>query len=185
MIEAISLRQDAGTLALVDRCVAGDEQAQAALYRAYVDTVYRLALWLLGEPSEAEEVAQDVFVRAFRALGRYDPARASLGAWLRAITLNRCRNARRRRRLVQVPWELVAEHVALRVDPGPDADLRQALWDGLGRLSEKQRTALVLRYFEGLTYAEIAETLDCPVGPVASRMGEGLVALRRLLETNP
>lgn len=185
MTQSVSLRQDAGTLALVDRSVAGDEQAQAALYRAYVDTVYRLALWLLGEPSEAEEVAQDVFVRAFRALGRYDPARASLGAWLRAITVNCCRNARRRRRLVQVPWDSVAEHVALHVDPGPDADLRQSLWTGLGSLSEKQRTALVLRYFEGLTYAEIAETLDCPVGTVASRVGEGLVALRRLLEANP
>lgn len=182
MLQSSVLRQDAGTLALIDRCVAGDEQAQAALYGAYVDTVYRLALWLLGEPQEAEEVAQDVFVKAFRALERYDPARASLGAWLRAITLNRCRNARRRHHIVQVPWESVAEHAALHQDPGPDADLRQALWAGLGRLGEKQRTALVLRYFEGLTYAEIAETLGCPLGTAASRVGEGLVALRRVME---
>ena len=110
-----------------------------------------------------------------------DPARASFGTWLRAIAVNRCRNARRSRRVVQVPWEEVAEHVALREDPGPDADLRQALWAGLERLGEKQRTALVLRYFEGLSFAEIAEVLACPQGTAASRVGEGVAALRRIL----
>ncbi len=176
------VRECAATLSLVTRSLADDESAQAALYRAHLDHVYRLALWLLGEPQEAEEAAQDVFVQAFRALSRYDPARAPFAGWLRVITVNRCRNARRRRRLVQVPWEDVAEHAALRSDPEPDADLREALWAGLERLGEKQRTALVLRYFEGLTFAEIAETLGCPVGTAASRVGEGLATLRKVVD---
>jgi RNA polymerase sigma-70 factor (ECF subfamily) len=151
------------------------------LYRAHVDGVFRLALWLLGDPHEAEEIAQDVFVQAFGALERYDPAWAALATWLRAITLNRCRNARRRRQLVQVPWEAVAQHAALSVDPAPDADLRQTIWAGLDRLSEKQRGALVLRYFEGLTFAEMAAVLECPPGTAASRVAEGLAALKKVL----
>jgi RNA polymerase sigma-70 factor (ECF subfamily) len=140
-----------------------------------------VALWLLGDPHEAEDVTQEVFVQAFRALERYDPARAPLAAWLRAIAVNRCRNARRRRRPLQVPWDAVAEHAALQVDPGPEAERRELIWNALGRLSEKRRTALVLRYFEGLTFAEIAATLECPPGTAASRVAEGLAALRRLI----
>jgi RNA polymerase sigma-70 factor (ECF subfamily) len=177
-----ALRAEPGTVALIARSLAGDDGAQAALYRAHVDAVYRVALWLLGDPHEAEDIAQEVFVQAFRALGRYDPARASLATWLRAITVNRCRNARRGRRPVQVSWDAAAEYAALAVDPGPDADLRQTLWAALDRLTEKQRTAVVLRYFEGLTFAEIAATLNVPPGTVASRMADALAALRHHLE---
>lgn len=179
--EAGTWREGAAVRALVERSLAGDEAAQAALFRGYVDSAYRLAVWLLGDPDEAEDVVQEVFVQAFRALDRYDPARAPLAAWLRAITVNRCRNARRRHRPIQVPWDEVAERGAPVDDPVPGVDLRQAIWAALDQLTEKQRTVLVLRYFEGLTFAEIAQALAVPPGTAASRVAEGLAALRRKL----
>ena len=144
--------------------------------------------WLLGR-QDAEDVAQEVFVRAYRALQSYPPDRISelrLRPWLFAITLNLCRNhARlRSRRPRQVT---LGTNDRAAVDATDEAALEAVATDEwrerLGRLDRRQRDAIVLRHVVGLSYEEIGEVLDCPVGTAKSDVHRGLERLRTLLAT--
>lgn len=167
--------------ALADDRAAGIE----ALVHAYQHRLYAFALAMSGEPEDAEEVAQDAFVRAYRALGRYSPDRVRalhLSAWLHRIALNVFRNRVRRRRLRLVPLE-----PEMAPSPGAAGPERQALSriqlrelaNLVSGLSEPQRSAVVLRCVQGLTYAEAAELLGQPEGTVKANVHRGLQALRR------
>jgi RNA polymerase sigma-70 factor, ECF subfamily len=149
--------------------------------------LFAFALGLAGDPADAEEVAQDAFLRAYRALGGYEPERIRalhLSAWLHRIALNVFRNRVRRRSLRVVPLEgalQLAEPAA-----GPEeAALRSAtlaeLAGLLGGLPERQRAAVVLRCVQDLTYADAAEVLGVPEGTVKSNVHRGLGALRARL----
>src|SRR2546427_913050 len=133
-----------------------------ALVHAYQHRLYAFALAMSGEPADAEEVAQDAFLRAHVALRRYPPERIrqlSLNAWLHQIALNVFRNRVRRRSLRLVPME--AELPVADTAPGPEARalsraaLRE-LANLVSGLPEQQRSAVVLRCVQGLTYAEVA-----------------------------
>jgi RNA polymerase sigma-70 factor (ECF subfamily) len=172
---------------LVDRCLAGEEGAYTQLYRLNAEYVYRLCYGLLQHREDAEEVLQDTFEYAFRRLQRYDARRASLRTWLYQIAVSRCRNKRRRRWLptfslstfdqeepaddqLQAP----DEHMAL-------DDRQRQVWDALGRLTPKLRETAVLRYYEGLSYAEIGQILGINVKTAESRMRLAHKALKELL----
>jgi RNA polymerase sigma-70 factor (ECF subfamily) len=138
-----------------------------------------------GEPADAEEVAQDAFVRAHTALRRYPAERIldlKLNAWLHQIALNVIRNRVRRRslRIVTLEPELAFADQA----PGPEtqalsrAALRE-LANLVSGLPEQQRSAVVLRCVQGMTYAETAAQLGQPEGTVKSNVHRGLQALRR------
>lgn len=166
----------------------GDERAAEALYRAHHTRVYRLAYALLGDADDAEEVMQDAMVYALTRLDRYDPGRASFTTWLHTITVSRCRDRRRRKRLPSVPlggWTRGEGDVA---DPaaGPEEvavaqESRHELWQALGQLSPKLREAVVLRYWSGHTYQEMARILGCPLPTAQSRVRLAYERLRDLL----
>ncbi|HXM56269.1 MAG TPA: sigma-70 family RNA polymerase sigma factor [Candidatus Dormibacteraeota bacterium] len=153
--------------------------------RTFQHRLYAFALGMTGEPADAEEVAQDTFVRAHAALKRYPPERIrslKLNAWLHEIALNVVRNRVRRRSLRLVPIE--PEQPVADAAPGPEATalsnaaLRE-LANLVSGLPEQQRSAVVLRCVQGMTYAEVAAQLGQPEGTVKSNVHRGLQALRR------
>ena len=161
------------------------------LVRTYQDRLYSFALRLTGSRQDAEESTQDAFVRAYRALQSYpeDRRRAlRLRPWLYQITLNVVRNRVRRPMLVTVAVEgPVSNGLAARSDEQPErvavqAETQSQLADAIARLPRRYATAVVLRHVQGLSYAEVAEVLDQPVGTTKSDVHRGLRLLRVALE---
>ena len=178
---------DAETVA---RAIEGDEAAQRALYEAHHAAAFRLAYLLLRDACDAEEVVQDAFVYVFRNLHRYDAGRGSFWAWLRTVLVSRCRNKRRRRRLPLVSLDVLDASGRAPADPAPTSDpadvvelrgTRRAVWQALQRVSSGAQDALILRYYEGLPYAEIADALGCSAEAARARVAHGKRQLRRLL----
>lgn len=174
----------------IERSIRGDEAAQRVLYEAHYAAAFRLAYLLLQDTCDAEEVVQDAFVYVFRNLQRYDAERASFRGWLRVVLVSRCRNKRRRRQLVTVSLETLAAagqptpDSKLGRDPADALELqgsRRAIWEVLQKVSAGAREALILRYYEGLPYAEISALLGCSPDAARARVAHGKVQLRRLL----
>jgi RNA polymerase sigma-70 factor (ECF subfamily) len=178
---------DSNTIA---HAIAGNEAAQRALYEAHHTAAFRLAYLLLQDTCDAEEVVQDAFVYIFRNLHRYDPERGSFWAWLRVALVSRCRNKRRRKQLSTVSLEALAATGQVPSDPEPANDpsgalelwgVQRTMWEVLQQVSPGARDALVLRYYEELSYAEIADLLGCSPDAARARVAHGKVQLRRLL----
>lgn len=182
---------------LIRRCAAADDSACAELVATHERMVYQLAYHLLGTREEALDLSQEVFLRVFRTLGTFR-AHSSLRTWIYRIVINQARNRqrwwRRRRQGDQVSLDQhVLDHGELR-QPGdavsPDRllvrkEAAARLWSALDRLPFDQRTAVVLREFDGLSYEEIAFSLDIAVGTVKSRLTRARQALRAdLTETH-
>jgi RNA polymerase sigma-70 factor (ECF subfamily) len=157
------------------------------LVRAHQDRLFSIALRFTGDPRDAEEIAQDAFVRAYRALEGYDAARIrglNLRAWLATIVLNLCRNRVRRRRPTELALDLSGtDPVADRLTPSPAERYERgesaAYWAGLvGELPERYRAAVVLRHVDGLSYEEMAEVLARPEGTVKAQVHRGIALLR-------
>lgn len=166
---------DRGESRWLERARQGDETAFAELVEAYQRPVYNLCYRMLGEAGEAEDAAQESFLRAYRAMRRYDPGR-SFSTWLLSIASHYCIDQLRRRRLPVdsleelQPWEEVPES-----GPGPEkiATLRQgreAMRAVLARLGPQDRAVVVLRYWYELSTEEIAQTLSLTVMAVKSRL---------------
>ncbi len=173
--------------------IGGDEAAQRLLYEAHYAAAFRLAYLLLQDACDAEEVVQDAFVYLFRNLRRYDADRGTFWAWLRVTLVSRCRNKRRRKRLQIVSLEVLdatgqsLPDAAQANDPANVLDalgVRRAVWEALQQVSAGARDALVLRYYEGLSYAEIAEVLGCSNDAARARVAHGKTQLRDLLGTS-
>jgi RNA polymerase sigma-70 factor, ECF subfamily len=169
------------------------DSAFERLVLAHQDRVYALAWRVLGDAHDAEEVAQDAFVRAYRALGSYEAARIRelrLRPWLSAITVNLARNRRRRlteRRPASSLGREIDAHPTLepvaRVDEHPDVVAvrragREALAGLLAALPERYRIPVVLRYVDDLSYPEMAEVLGRPEGTLKAQVHRGLALLR-------
>jgi RNA polymerase sigma-70 factor, ECF subfamily len=177
-------RPDADLLALV---VAREQGALAALYDRYGARVFALALRLLGDRQAAEEVAQDVFLRIWQRADTFQPGTSSVLAWLLAITRNRSidelrsrRAAARRQEIAELPRAPAgdADDPQRRAEDRLLADdVRRVLVD----LPPRQRRAVELAVFGGLTHSEIAAALDAPLGTVKSWLRQGLRQLRASL----
>jgi RNA polymerase sigma factor (sigma-70 family) len=160
--------------------------------RAHATAVYSTALRLSGSPADAEDLAQETFIRAYKALRRFDAERVLVlesRPWLLTITVNLWRNSLRR--ASRRPRETGAPHpdVADR-RRGPEAAAEatedsQFLVDLLRELPEHHRVPVVLRHVVGLSYPEIAVVLECPVGTAKSNVARGLEALRALAPPPP
>ena len=178
---------------LVLRARDGDRAAWEELARQYRRPAYLLALQLLGDPDDALDVAQDALLRFFTKLHRFRDERP-VKPWLLAIVRNRAHDLLRRKRVRRaepLPGDGETYRPEL-VDPGegPEAgftqrQLRRALWAKLAALPTSQREILVLRDYQDLSYAEIAQVLAIPIGTVMSRLHRARAALRRLLEGAP
>jgi RNA polymerase sigma-70 factor (ECF subfamily) len=177
---------------LVQRCTAGDDDAYAELVAEHQRMVVQLAMNLLGDRDEALDLSQDVFLRVFRTIHRFR-GHSSLRTWIYRIAVNQARNRhrfwRRRHRADQVSLDA---HVAAHGDclSGPDAgpdrvlaqkELAFRLQHALDRLPFDQRTAIVLREVDGLSYEEIAYSLRVAVGTVKSRLTRARQSLRTAL----
>jgi len=158
--------------ALVASVLQGRRDAFEALFDRYARQVYTIAYRISGNPTEAEDLTQDVFLRAFRTLGTLRQPQA-FAAWLYQLTTNVCLDALRRQRVPQA--DLSEAVIASYPDEtrwwAPEAvavagDDQRAVWDTLARLAPSQRAALTLRELHGLTYGEIAATLGTSVGAV-------------------
>lgn len=179
-------------LALIRRSQAGDEAAFAALFEQYKNLVYKTAVLLLDSArvaspeAEAEEALQEVFLSVYRSLGNYQPERAAFSTWLYRITVNHCLNRKRRR--LPWPWlslERVPAAQAVAASHEDTAGESDAVRGALRRLSGKLRATVVLRFYADLSYAEIAQVLDIPIGTVKSRLAEALKILGRELGPEP
>jgi RNA polymerase sigma-70 factor, ECF subfamily len=159
---------------LIHAAAQGDQIACAALYHQFVRPVYRLAYGVLLDQHDADEVVQDSFLYAFASLRRFDPARSAFRTWLYTITMSRCRNKRRRKWLPTINLADVIDwlpggdqHPERTVD---ERGVRDTVSDALRALSPKLREVIVLRYFDGLSFKEMAEVLGCPQKTAESRV---------------
>jgi len=179
--------------ALIQRCAAGDEDASAELVAEHQRMVYQLSLNLLSDHNEALDLSQEVFLRVFRTLHGFR-GQSALRTWIYRIVINQARNRqrwwRRRHRAQQVSLD---EHIRAHGElpaPGnggsPDRvfgqkQLAERIRTSLDRLPFDQRTALVLREIDGLSYEEIGFSLGIAVGTVKSRLARAREALRAQL----
>ncbi len=174
---------------LVGRMARGDDRALGDLYDRYAPRLFSLALRMLGERADAEEVVLEAFTQAWRTGGNYDATRGSVGAWLTIMLRSRAQDlGRSRRRREGVAARGTPEETAgisvQRDDPSRAAEVteqRRTVERALQDLSDAQRTAIELAYFGGLTHSEIAARLDTPVGTVKTRIRDGMGKLRSVL----
>jgi RNA polymerase sigma-70 factor, ECF subfamily len=176
-------------VALVERHRCGDMQAFDEVYDRFGEMVYNLALRLAGNREEAADLTQEIFLRIYRHLGSFG-GRSTLKTWVFRIAINHCRD--RLSRHVPTMQSIDAdpeEGSAVIADPtrGPEelavaADEGRRVMEGLARIPQVFREAVVLRDLEGLSYEEIAEVLGVRVGTVRSRIARGRDQLRSLLE---
>lgn len=172
---------------LIQRARAGDADAWENLVRGHQEAVFRLAYLITGHTGDAEDVAQETFIRAFRYLERFDDSR-SPRPWLLSIAANLARNQRRSlgRYFAQLGR-------AARLDPNPIGDVEgdavrraeaDALWKAVRRLETTDQEIIYLRYFLELSVEETAETLSIAPGTVKSRLHRALNRLRGVVQTD-
>ena len=156
--------------------------AYQRIVQAYQGIAFRTAYVITGDAGDAEEAAQDAFVKAFRALPRFR-GEADLGTWLYRITYNACLDHLRRRRPDGVPLEHAEGIVHGTADPAHGVVERDALARALRALPPQQRAVLLMVDAEGYDYAAAGRALGIAAGTVASRLSHARAAVRRQLET--
>jgi RNA polymerase sigma-70 factor (ECF subfamily) len=165
---------------------AGDENAFTELVDRHRDAVVNLAYRYLGNQADAEDLAQEVFLRIHRARDRYEPA-AKFTTWLYRVAANACLNeVRNRRRRPTFGAAAIDEPVAVAeaspVEEAERSELRDRVRAALAELPERQRMALLLNKFHGLGYEEMADSLDMTVPAVKSLLVRARENVRRLIE---
>jgi RNA polymerase sigma-70 factor (ECF subfamily) len=176
--------------ALVERARNGDVNAYEALVRAYQELAFRVAFQVTGNAADAEDAAQEAFVNAYYALGRFRPD-SPFKPWLLRIVANEARTRRtsatRRGLLAE---RALAAQTSGEAAPSPEAaaeagEFRAQLMAALRRLREDDRLILAYKFFFDLSEAEMATALDCPPGTVKSRLSRALERLRRVMPVDP
>lgn len=163
---------------LVQRARDGEESAWESIVRRHQEPVFRLAYLLLGDPDEAQDVAQETFIRADRHLGRFDKSRP-LRPWLLRIASNLARN---RRRATGRYWQALRRMGRTEPGHGLDPDDAQILWQAIRRLRHRDQQIIYMRYFLDLSEAEAATTLEIAPGTVKSRLHRALARLKKVIE---
>jgi RNA polymerase sigma-70 factor (ECF subfamily) len=164
---------------MVARCRQGDRRAFDGLLERHRGWVVNLAYQMLGAPDEAQDAAQEAFVRAFTHLKRFR-GEATFGTWLRRIVVNECLNRLAGRREQPAPAEMI-EASAGRQSAPQHVDEALAVRAALQGLSPPLRVVIVLREMHAASYEEIAHILDIPIGTVRSRLAAAREKLRELL----
>ncbi|MGV0813608.1 ECF RNA polymerase sigma factor SigK [Mycolicibacterium boenickei] len=168
------------------RVARGDAEAFAGLYDATSARVYGLIIRILRDPGYSEETTQDVYAQVWRSAADYDPQQGSALAWLMTLAHRRAvdrvraevASSRREARYVAVSTEPDTDVVA---DSAIRSDERRQVADCLGSLTDLQRQAIELAYYDGLTYPQVSERLSTSLGTVKTRMRDGLRRLRDCL----
>ena len=176
----------------VTRARAGDQAAFTQLVETYQTAIYNLCYRMLGDAGEAEESAQESFLRAYTRLGSYDPARP-FKTWLFSIASHYCIDRLRKRRLIwlSIEDEALAPHPALHEpNPGPEEmtvrrEQRELIQSMLAKLSPEDRNVVVMRYWQDLSYEEIAEATSTTVSAVKSRLHRARGSVSEMLRATP
>ena len=182
---ALESRQaDQASLARIAR---GDQAAFAELYDRHARLVYSLALRILQDRADAEDIVQEVFAQVWAQAARYDASRGAVAAWMLTLTrsraIDRLRTKRARR---EAATEADAIERVMDLAAAQDLELLSAeqvtrLQRALQELPDVQRTALELAYYEGLTHVEVAAKLGEPLGTVKTRIRQAVIKLREAL----
>jgi len=168
---------------LVARLAQGDQEALSQLYDRYASMLLALAIRVVNDHAEGEEVVQEVLMQAWRQAERYDPERSSVSTWLVMMTRSRAIDRIRSRKVVDRTLT-AAQREATRIDESPEGarnvlhqERAVRLRDELSLLPEEQRQVLELAFFSGMTQREIAAEKDIPLGTVKTRT---LLAMKKL-----
>jgi RNA polymerase sigma-70 factor (ECF subfamily) len=184
---------DTGDLGLVQRVQRGDKTAFDMLVRKYQHKVVKLVTRYLRDPSDAEDVAQEAFIKAYRAIPQFR-GDSAFYTWLYRIAINTAKNAIVSRDRSPVEFDLDLQNVEesssmqlrLADSETPESllqteEIRETVNQAIEALPEDLRTAIVLRELEGLSYEDIAQAMDCPVGTVRSRIFRAREAIDKRL----
>ncbi len=164
---------------IIQGCKSEDRPAQRALYECYAEQVYRTAMKITRDRDAAFDVTQDTFLQAFGGIDSFD-GRATLGTWLYRIAVNQALQLLRRQKTERRHLRIVAERSPTETEP-TDNGFQSDVESALDTLPEHDRAILVLKYQEGLSYEEIAASLDCAPGTVASRLNRARDRLRKIM----
>ncbi|MFE9395350.1 sigma-70 family RNA polymerase sigma factor [Streptomyces flavidovirens] len=179
----------AGLSDVVARVADGDQDAFATLYDSIAGPVFGLVLKVLRDPSQSEEVAQEVMVEVWRTATRFRPEQGSVMTWVMTMAHRRAvdrvrseqaatdREQRTARRDQTPPYDQVSEEVTVRLE---SEQVRRCL----RTLTDLQRQAVTLAYYQGYTYREVAASLSAPLGTVKTRLRDGLIRLRDCMGVN-
>ncbi len=170
------------------RCAAGDQRALGALYDETSRLVYSVALRILSETADAEEVTLDVYAQVWRSADSYNRSRGSVASWLAMMTRSRSIDRLRsqaNRNYMEQPIPEKAQFIS--PEPGPEQETewgRQIarVRSAVDSLPPEQRSALQLAVFSGMSHSELAEALQQPLGTVKSRVRLGMMKVREMLE---
>ena len=175
---------------LVARSIGGDHDSFNELVKRWERPIFALAYRQIGREEDARDVCQETFLRAYRALNSFR-GQAKFSTWLYRIAINLCRDWMRRERrapVVQTPEDVDLMDLAAAREGSETIedrvarhDLSRAVERAMALLPDEQRTAIVLKEYQGLTFREIADLVGCPLSTVKTRLYQGLTVLRREL----
>jgi RNA polymerase sigma-70 factor, ECF subfamily len=183
--EAVSLLSASthDDFALLSRVRSGDQGAMTALFDRYSGVLYSVALRILKDPGQAEDIMQDIFIQVWRKPDSFASGRGSLGGWLAVVTRNRAIDLLRKRR----PSDSVDDVIlASKTDIAAEAErnvLMEKVRVVMADLPPDQKTSVELAYFDGMSHTEIAEKTGEPLGTVKTRIRLAMITLRKALGT--
>jgi RNA polymerase sigma factor (sigma-70 family) len=153
------------------------------IFHQYKNWVYKTAYLIVRDPHRAEDIMQEVFINAYKSGHTFDPQKGSYRNWLRAITVKQCFARKSKKHQGSFSLDELEEKGLSVADKSPSIPDQVSLKDDMKRLidslSPKYRATLLLRYYEGLSYDEIAQVLDIPLGTVKSRINAAVLRLRK------
>jgi RNA polymerase sigma-70 factor (ECF subfamily) len=168
---------------LIEHVKSGNIEVFEELFHRYKNMVYKTAYLITGNGEEAEDVVQEVFSKVFHKASTFQSEKGSIGTWLHRITVNECNSVCRKNRPTSSldGIDLKATDLDVLIEIVIEEERRE-VWQALRSLDEQLRLVLVLRYYQELSYEEIAERADIPLGTVKSRINRGLNSLRKGFE---
>jgi RNA polymerase sigma-70 factor, ECF subfamily len=182
-----SMLTDESDLQVLTALRQGNTTALGILYDRYGTAVYRLALRMLANPTEAEDLTQEVFLAFWRGVDKYAPDRGTLLVFLLTITRSRALNRIKQQSSQQNLRQRVGTYLpTANSNPGMESltltELRERMGAALGQIPTPQKQVLEMGYYQGKSQTEIAQELDLPLGTVKTRSRQGLLKLRQFLQ---
>lgn len=181
---------------LIKKAARGDVESFEKLIEAHQKKVFNIALGMLKNPADAEDIAQDVFIKVYKSLKNFK-GQSSFSTWLYRVTTNTCLDELRRRKTRQtfsIDEEIVTQEgeVSKQVvddSPSPDEileknELKRNISHAISKLAKEHRTVIVLRDMQGFSYEEIANILQLPLGTVKSRINRARLTLKDILKAD-
>ncbi len=170
---------------VVKECLEGKEQAWHLLVNNFSRRIFNLAYQFCGCYEEAEDLTQEIFMKIYTSLPKYDSSK-NLTAWILTVAKNHLIDSYRKTKKEKSQREDFWQHLQAGIEPGPEAEMitaqtRELIWKGLGQLPPEIRLAIILKEIHGKSYEEVAEIMNIPVGTAKSRINRGKIQLARLL----